>query len=198
MIQLKKDSKKIKKTVPQKIHSSDVEINDIHKLVHLLQVNQIELEHQNHELRIAEEELEVSRNKYVNLFDFSPIPYFVLDSKGIITEVNINAARMFGTDRRKMIGKLFVLNVASEGKNIFTAFIKSVFNSSAKQSCKLSVMNKDKQVFHVMLEGLKLDATPEADQTCQIALIDLTEYKKLEDSFDDLSEKLAVLKNSKR
>ncbi len=52
---------------------------DVQRLVHLLQVHQVELEHQNEELRIAHEELEVSRNKYVNLFDFSPTPYFTLD-----------------------------------------------------------------------------------------------------------------------
>jgi len=73
---------------------------DIRKLVHLLQVNQVELEHQNQELRIAEQELEASRNRYVNLFDFSPIAYFSLDAQGVIKEVNLSAGRCLAWSAR--------------------------------------------------------------------------------------------------
>ena len=75
---------------------------DVQKLVHLLQVHQIELEHQNEELRITQNELEVSRNKYVNLFDFSPTPYFTLDVEGLIKEVNLSASKMLGIGRSKL------------------------------------------------------------------------------------------------
>ncbi|MHB9041754.1 MAG: PAS domain-containing sensor histidine kinase, partial [Melioribacteraceae bacterium] len=79
--------KKVKKKIEPKTKKTAVEkIEDVKKLVQLLQIHQIELEHQNEELRIAQEELEVSRNKYVNLFDFAPIPYFTLNKHGIIKE----------------------------------------------------------------------------------------------------------------
>ena len=86
----KSDSKKAKKkTEPAKVKpkvpaQSREKFADVQRLVQLLQVHQTELEHQNKELRIAQEELEVSRNKYVNLFDFSPTPYFTLNKDGII------------------------------------------------------------------------------------------------------------------
>ena len=58
-------------------------------------------------------------------------------------------------------------------------------------------MNKDKRVFHVLLEGLILDNTEETDQNCQFAFIDLTEYKKVEDSLKESNEELKILNSTK-
>ena len=55
-------TKKVKKkTEPKTKKLADKKIEEVQKLVHLLQVHQVELEHQNHELRAAQEELEVSK-----------------------------------------------------------------------------------------------------------------------------------------
>lgn len=204
MKRTKKESKKnITKKVKKKIGSKSKksaadEIKVVQKLVHLLQVNQIELEHQNQELRITEEELEASRNNYVNLFDFSPIPYFALDPDGNIKKVNLNGGKMFGIDRSKLIGKKFIAYIAPEDMKTINTFINTIFSSSGKQSCKAKVVSSDKRIFHVLLEAVKLDDTPESEQRCQIALIDLTEYKKLEDSLKEVSDELKALKTANR
>jgi PAS domain S-box len=170
---MKSTKKEIKKTKTKSKKPSVEIIEDVRKLVHLLQVNQIELEHQNQELRIAHEELEVSRNKYVNLFDFSPIPYFTLNMDGIIKEVNLIACKMFGIDRNKLVGKRFISFIPLDKREVFDKFINNVFISDIKNSCELEVMNKDKRVFNVRLEGLKLEDALQTDQKCQVALIEL-------------------------
>ena len=48
---------------------------DVRALVHELQVHQIELEMQNEALRQARSEMEESRDRYANLFDFAPMAY---------------------------------------------------------------------------------------------------------------------------
>jgi len=151
---------------------------EIQKLVQILQINQIELEHQNQELRIAQVELEVSRNKYVNLFDFAPISYFTLNIDGIIKEVNLIASQMIGIDRNKLVGKRFITFVPLEERDAFNLFIETLFKTHIKNTCKLQIINKGKRVFHVRLEGLELEDTIQADQICHIALIDLTEFAK--------------------
>ena len=193
-----KDPKKIfpikivKKKELKSAKPATSKVVDFQRMVHLLQVNQIELEHQNQELRIAEQELEISRNKYVNLFDFSPIPYFTLNLNGFIKEVNLNGAKMCGDDRRKIVGKSFKGFIAIEDKENYDNFIVSVFTSSKKQTCKLKMINKEKKCFFVQLEGVKYDDTLETGAECQIALLDLSEFKKLEDSVRNLSEQLKV------
>lgn len=190
--------KKAKKKIEPKTKKQTGEkIKDIQRLVYLLQVHQVELEHQNQELRITHQELEVSRNKYVNLFDFSPIPYFTLDVNGMISEVNLSASKMFGIDRNKFIGRYFINKIPIEERDNFNSFMKDVSNSILKHSCEIKILNKDKQVFHVRLEGLLLEDALEPDKKCQVALIDLTEYKRVEEILKESTEELKILNATK-
>jgi len=66
------------------------------KLVQELEVHQIELEMQNAELRRIQEELELSRNKYTELYDFAPVGYFTFDAHGLVLEVNHAGAQLLG------------------------------------------------------------------------------------------------------
>ncbi len=203
---MKNTGKESKKTVnkkaggkikPKPKNPSVNKFEDVQKLVHLLQVHQIELEHQNEELRVTQNELEVSRNKYVNLFDFSPTPYFTLDMEGIIREVNLSASKLLGIGRNKLIGKKLITYIPLNEKDIFHSFIKTVFSLHQKHSCELKLMNKDKNVYHVLLEGLEIDDSLEPDRRCQVALIDLTEYKRIENSLKETNAELKILNDTK-
>jgi PAS domain S-box-containing protein len=203
MKQMEKQSNKSKSTTmeknvsPKSDKQSVEKVEDVQRLVHLLQIHQIELEHQNQELRIAQEELEVSRNKYVNLFDFSPIPYFTINADGIIKEVNLSASKMFGVDRARLIGNRFLSYIPLSEKEVFASFVKNIFSTNTKQTCELKVINKSKTLFDVLLEGLVIDDTLETDPKCQIALIDLTDYKKVEYSLKETNEELKILNTTK-
>ena len=80
---------------------------DMEKLVHELEVHQIELEMQNEELRKAQIETEESRTKYVEIYDFAPVGYFTLNSKGMIVEANLAGAAMLGIERSLLLRKPF-------------------------------------------------------------------------------------------
>ncbi len=189
--------KKKKKALPKSNGQPNETIEDVQKLVHLLQVHQVELEHQNQELRITQEELEVSRNKYVNLFDFSPVPYFTLNFEGTIKEVNLRASSMVGIDRKKLIGRRLHSFISVDELDIFNSFMKTVFTSDVKKTCELSILNKKKQTLRVLLEALKLEDTLEEEMQCQVALIDLTEYKKIEDSLIKANNELKSINDTK-
>ena len=72
---------------------------DAQRLVHELEVHQIELEIQNEELRQAREELEVSLGKYSELYDFAPVGYFTFDRHGVIREVNFAGSQLLDIER---------------------------------------------------------------------------------------------------
>lgn len=85
----------------------DIPTEHIQNLIHELQVYQIELEMQNDELRRTQLELEESRNKYVDLYDFAPIGYFSLNKHGLITGVNLAGADLFGMERAYLLKRKF-------------------------------------------------------------------------------------------
>src|SRR5258708_21749298 len=89
------------------------------RLLHELQVHQTELETQNRELREAQMLVEVSRDRYADLYDFAPVGYVTLDDKGIIRGINLTAAGMFGVERTRLLGIHFQLHVAREDLPLF-------------------------------------------------------------------------------
>ena len=52
------------------------------RLVRDLRAQQVELEMQNRELRESQSLVESSRNRYSDLYDFAPVGYCTLDSRG--------------------------------------------------------------------------------------------------------------------
>ena len=82
------------------------------ELLHELQVHQIELEMQNEAMRQAQVQLEESRDRYVDLYEFAPIGYLTLSLDGLIEQINLTGASLLGVDRRKLLRRRFVTYIA--------------------------------------------------------------------------------------
>ncbi len=80
----------------RRINTADFSLDDAKSLIHELHVHQIELELQNEELRLTQLELEASRRKYADLYEFSPVGLLTLDSDESIQEANVTFVTMLG------------------------------------------------------------------------------------------------------
>src|SRR5262245_16639246 len=78
-------------------------ITKLQRLVHELQVHQVELQAQNEELRRSTTETHEARRLYADLYDFAPIAYFTLDASGIIIQSNLTAAALLGISRQRLL-----------------------------------------------------------------------------------------------
>src|SRR5512145_1072488 len=78
---------------------------DTWRVVHELQVHQIELEMQNEELMRARAEVEEAYRQYTDLYDFAPVGYFTLGQDGTIRQVNLAGANLLGVERDKLINR---------------------------------------------------------------------------------------------
>ena len=94
------------------------------RILHDLQVYQIELELQNRELREAQSALEASRNRYADLYDFAPIAYFTFDPVGRVLEVNLTGATLIGREREQLIGAPFTALVDLADHTVFRTHLR--------------------------------------------------------------------------
>src|SRR5262249_49945379 len=94
------------------------------KLLHELRVHQIELEIQNRALRDAQEELESSRERYVELFDLAPSAYLTLERDGRIVEANLAAERLLGQERTAILGRRLQTLVGLSDPIAFQALVQ--------------------------------------------------------------------------
>lgn len=73
---------------------------NVQRVLHKLEVHQVELEVQNEALREAQNAPIDLQQKYADLFYFAPIGYFAFDRMGLLTEVSARA-RCAISDRQR-------------------------------------------------------------------------------------------------
>src|SRR5262249_3469979 len=93
------------------------------RLVHELEVHQMELELQNEELRVARHETEAGLERYTELFDFAPIGHATVEVDYTIREINHAGARLLGKDRSRLLGTSFKNFVDLVDQSAFTALV---------------------------------------------------------------------------
>lgn len=166
-------------------------IHDIKKLIHELQVYQIELEMQNEELRRAQTEIEKSRSKYVNLYDFAPNGYVTLTKTGKIVEANLTLCSLLGTERKILINSYFSEFIKSGLKTKFYTYLSLVFSTDTKQTCVFELVKKDSSSFYISMESAAMQV--DEDRLCLSAIVDITGHKRVEDELRISENKYRIL-----
>ena len=124
------------------------------RLVHELEVHQIELEMQNTELRQARDEVESVLEKYTDLYDFAPVGYFTLDRSAVIRAVNLTGASLLKVERTRLIGRNFGQFITEKYRSDFVAYLDRIYASQGRESCEVSLLNKGDLPHLVQLEAM--------------------------------------------
>ena len=179
--------KKAEELLEIKKNQSDPQFSepDMLKLVHELQVHQIELEMQNEELLIAKEQAELAKEKYTELYDFAPSGFLSLSEKGEIIKINFSAARMLGKERSLLTKNRFEFFVSINTRSIFNNFLLALFSSKKKQTCELSISFEENLPIDVIIEG----AISQSEDTCFLTMVNISERKKNQDALIIAKEK---------
>jgi PAS domain S-box-containing protein len=166
---------------------------DVQKLIHELNIHQIELEMQNEELRRAQVEIEESRNRYSDLYDFSPIGYFNFDKTGLIMEVNLTGGDLLGIERGKLIKRNFSRFIAKKFQNAFYSHRQSVFKTKTKQACELKLVKKDGSEFYARLESIPVQNDEGEISSLRTAITDITEQKQAAEKIEEKTNLSRIL-----
>jgi PAS domain-containing protein len=149
--------------------------SDVKKLLHELQVHQLELEMQNEELSQAYQTAEEALKKYTMLYDLAPVGYFTLNAEGVICELNFTGAEMLGDRRFSLVNSNFKLFVSQDSLPVFNNFFSNVFSSNSKESCEVMLGYDKNTLCYVYIEGVVTGD----DRKCLLSAVDITGFKKL-------------------
>jgi PAS domain S-box-containing protein len=145
------------------------------ELLHELQVHQIELELQNEELRRAQQIIEESRDRYLNLYDFAPIGYLTLSHADVIIETNLSGAELFGLTRKALLNRRFANMISPEDAAYWASQYTNTMSHAEKQSCELALRRADGSLFQARLDCLRMERGGEFP----VALIAITDISNI-------------------
>jgi PAS domain S-box-containing protein len=160
------------------------------RLLHELQVHQIELEMQNAELLRAQEELELSRNKHLELYDLAPVGYFCLDKSGQILEVNLQGARLLGLERQLLVNRSLADFMADAAqRETFANHLRMVTHQRVMLKCEISLKRPDGTAIYGRFQSVAVTAGNQAGMILS-SLFDNTARRRLEVDLQETHDRL--------
>jgi PAS domain S-box-containing protein len=176
------DPAELRRRAEERLRAEDLPLpgGDPHRLVHELQVHQIQLEMQNEAMRAARGQLETLLENYTDLYDFAPVGYFSLDAEARIRKVNLTGATMLGIERSSLLTRTFSGFVARANREAFDAFLRKVCagDGDDKQVCEVALDHRADGPMWVDLQGTRAAPATGTEPLCRIVASDITELKR--------------------
>ncbi len=155
---------------------------DSRRLLHELQVHQVELEMQNAELQEARDRIGALLEKYTDLYDFAPVGYLSLDEQGRILEVNLTGATLLGVERSRLTHRRLGQFVVPTSQPSFLRFLEQVFAGTGEQVCEAALLREGAAAFWAYLHGTSALSVSGLRQWCRVAVSDTTALKQAEET----------------
>jgi signal transduction histidine kinase/ActR/RegA family two-component response regulator len=149
---------------------------DAFKLIHELKIHQIELEMQNEQLLMAMEETQIAKEKYVSLYDFLPVAYFVLSKDGDVITINLPGSRLLGKERFKLINCRLGFFISDDTKLVFNRFLENLFRTKNEESCEVILQVQNDHPCYALFTGI----SSHDGLQCHIIIVDITERRLME------------------
>ena len=155
---------------------------DTLRMLHELEVHQIELEMQNAELQKARDDMEAVLERYTDLYDFAPIGYFSIDAEGLILEVNLTGAALLGVERSRLIRLRLERFVTPASRTIFRTFLEKVFAGTKDQVCEALLLKEGGGTFWASFRATAAVFLKGTQKWCRVSFGDITVRKQAEET----------------
>ena len=163
-------------------------VGDYHRLVHELEVHQIELEMQNAELREAQEQSARLLERFTDLFEFAPVGYVSLNEAGLMQEVNLTATALLGVERGRLMHKSLAQFVAPATRPAFSAFLDQLLGRPGTTFGEVQFLRPDQAAIWVSLHGTSSVPFRGPHAWYRIALTDITASRQAADAEHNMEE----------
>ena len=148
------------------------------KLMHELQVHQIELEMQNEEIRKTQLELELTREHYFDLYDLAPVCYCTVSERDVFLEANLATSELLGVARSDLIGQRLSHYISPECQDDYYHCRRLLHATGDRQACELRLVKPGGEALWVYLT-ITAAKDNHGDRVQRVVLTDITEAKFL-------------------
>ncbi|MGO9444272.1 MAG: PAS domain S-box protein [Thiobacillaceae bacterium] len=164
---------------------------DAMKILHELQIHQVELELQNAELRRTRDDLDAALARYADFYDLSPVALITLKGDGGIREMNFASRRMLGAGRSAFNGRLDTFISASERPD-FNACLARVLGEQGTGTIDVQL-----EPVNGCSRQLRMELTAmEKGRSCRVVAMDVTELKQAEQELRQVNRTQHAYSNS--
>ncbi len=170
----------------RKTPSIDVtSLEDAKRLIAELQIHQIELEMQTDELRQAQAQLALEREKYADLYNFAPVAYFIFDERDIIIDLNLTATQLLGNSRRFLLNRPIAPYITAASLQIFVEHRQQALETRSPQTCELILRPRNGTQICIQAQTIALYPLTDGIQLWRSVMVDITERKKAEEQLKE-------------
>lgn len=156
-------------------------------LLHELQVHRIEMEMQSEELQRAHRATVESLDRYLDLYEFSPVGYITLTQEGRITEINLTGALLFGIERSGATERKFVDLIAPQEADRWRDFFQTMLNQGGHQNAEFRLARSGTEAVHVRLDCIRV-CREQNKVVVHVAMTDISAQKQAENRLREQEE----------
>lgn len=142
------------------------------------------------EITQLRQQLEDARNRYLDLFDFSPVGFLVADYQGKVIETNLTAAKLFGLSRQELSERPLPGLVVQQDRAAFGEYLQRCLRADIHQSGEFWLRRSDGTTFWACLEGVADPWSDAVMRRCRISISDRSEQKLAEEELRQNEQRL--------
>jgi PAS domain S-box-containing protein len=143
-----------------------------------------------------EEQVKISELKYKQLFNEAPIGYHEVNREGIIIDVNATVEKLLGYKKQEIIGKSFLEYIPKESRtNAESIFTKKLNKNLSVTGFERKYLDSEGKVVYCYVEDKLLTNESGDVEGIRSSLINITQYKSMEEALRTSEERLNSLYN---
>lgn len=149
---------------------------EVDRLSSELSLKQKELENKSRELSILKHEFELLQSFHNNIYEKSPIGYFIIDKEGNILKTNSTGAFHLGLSKEILTQKSFYEFIPFEEQERLKLSLENSYRYQKQSTCEIEIIRRDKSSFSALLEMVPFDN--DHDSMCIVSLSDISVLKE--------------------
>lgn len=177
--ELRQEAEKILSKKEDFIRQGPVNL-EIARLIEELSDQQNKLEKKTYELKRSQEELEIEKNKYIDLYENAPVAYITISPTGDVISRNRKATEIFGHSGNPDYKYIPIFPyIAQSSQADFRKMLKNAFLLQKEQHGEIRMLTPSKKTLHTEMHMTVFYSTEREQDHCHI-----TNIKSVKDRFD--------------